>query len=151
MGVLPSTTLTEARSRERFVTGPCAILGTIDHVSGAPHQVPVTFVVLERDGADHLYVPLDHKPKTSTNLKRFRNIRANPAVSLLVNHYDPDWNHLWWAKADGAAVVTETDELPADLAEAFAAKYSQYVQLKPAGVVIDVTVARWSGWAFTEL
>ncbi len=151
MGVLPSTTLDAARSRERFVPAPCAILGTIDHVSGAPHQVPVTFVVLERDGAEHLYVPLDHKPKTSTNLKRFRNIAANPAVSLLVNHYDTDWNALWWAKADGQAVVTESGELPGELAEAFAAKYSQYVRLTPAGTVIDVTVTRWSGWAFTEL
>ena len=38
-------------------------------------------------------------------LRRLDNVRAHPAVSLLVDHYDDDWTQLWWVRVDGAAAV----------------------------------------------
>ena len=63
-----------------------------------PHLVPITFAV---DG-DALYSAVDAKPKSTRALRRLANIAANPAVSVLVDHYDDDWTRLWWARADGA-------------------------------------------------
>ena len=48
---------------------------------------------------------VDDKPKATTALRRLDNVRAHPAVSLLVDHYDDDWTRLWWVRVDGTAVV----------------------------------------------
>ena len=117
-----------------------ARLATVSE-TGQPHLVPVTFAV---DG-DHLYIAIDHKPKTTTNLKRLRNIGHNPRVSLLADHYEEDWSQLWWVRADGQASVLEEDrDSPLDL---LARKYSQYTERRPAGPVISIEVTRWSAWA----
>jgi PPOX class probable F420-dependent enzyme len=150
MSGLPTTVLSENDARERFLAEQCAILGTVTE-DGAPHLVPVTFVHAAVDGAEHLYIAVDHKPKRSTSLKRLRNIAAEPRVSVLVNHYDQDWNHLWWVKVDGHATVSEFAQLPAMLPAVFQAKYNQYVRVVPNGPVIDITIDRWTSWAFAEV
>ena len=40
-------------------------------------------------------------------LRRLDNIAANPAVCLLVDHYEDDWSRLWWVRFDGLARVLE--------------------------------------------
>jgi PPOX class probable F420-dependent enzyme len=123
-----------------LATAKVARLATVDS-DGQPHLVPVTFAV---DG-DHLYIAIDHKPKTTTNLKRLRNIGHNPRVSLLADHYEEDWSQLWWVRADGLAVVLEESrEGPLDL---LARKYSQYQEQRPGGPVISIEVTRWTAWA----
>src|SRR5690349_16622415 len=90
--------------------------------AGQPHLVPVTFAV---DG-DHVYTAVDAKPKTTANLRRLRNIAGNPQVALLADHYEADWNMLWWVRADGLASLLDR---PADMAEPLgllAARYPQY-------------------------
>lgn len=149
-GTLPTTTLSEIDARARFLAEQCAVLGTVTE-DGLPHLVPVTFVHADVDGAEHFYIAVDHKPKRSANLKRLRNIAANPGVTLLVNHYDENWNHLWWVRVDGTAAVTEFAALPDMLAAVFQAKYNQYVHVVPDGPVIDITVNRWASWAFAEV
>jgi len=47
-----------------------------------PHVVPITFAL----EGEVLYFAVDAKPKRTTNLKRLRNIAANPAVSILIDH-----------------------------------------------------------------
>ena len=150
MSGLPTTVLSENDARARFLAEQCAVLGTVTQ-DGAPHLVPVTFVHARVDDVEHLYIAVDHKPKRSTNLKRLRNIAAEPRVSLLVNRYDADWNHLWWVKVDGHAVVTSFNALPQTLPAVFGAKYAQYVRVVPDGPVIDVTIDRWTSWAFAEV
>ena len=111
---------------------------------GTPHLVPVCFAVV----GDAVVSAVDEKPKRSPELQRLANIRANPAVTLLVDRYEEDWEAVWWARADGTArVVAEGPEREAALT-ALRAKYDQYevVQLSGAAVVIDV--ARWRGWAY---
>jgi PPOX class probable F420-dependent enzyme len=118
-----------------------ARLGTVDE-HGQPHLVPVTFAV---DG-DHLYIAIDHKPKTTTNLKRLRNIGHNPRVSLLADHYEEDWSQLWWVRVDGqASILSGADRAgPLDL---LAGKYRQYEERRPDGPLISIEVTRWTAWA----
>jgi PPOX class probable F420-dependent enzyme len=126
--------------RDRFESASVARLATVD-VAGQPHLVPVTFAMV----GESVVIAIDHKPKTTTNLKRLRNIEANPRVSLLVDHYDEDWTQLWWVRADGLAHVLATD--PVAVA-ALQAKYPQYRQIPPTGPVIRVEVHTWRHWSY---
>jgi PPOX class probable F420-dependent enzyme len=111
--------------------------------TGEPHIVPVTFTV---DGG-HIYTAVDAKPKTTARLRRLRNIAHDPRVALLADHYADDWDRLWWARADGQAVIiTEPGEMAGPL-RLLAERYPQYRHSPPAGPVIRVRVGRWSGWA----
>jgi PPOX class probable F420-dependent enzyme len=112
--------------------------------------VPIVFVLV----GDGLYSPVDSKPKSGPHpgarLRRLDNIRANPAVSVLVDRYSEDWDQLWWARADGMARIIEvTDrEATAPLA-ALTERYPQYRDNPPPGPVIAIAVHHWSGWAAT--
>lgn len=137
--------LPAAQARERFLASPVARLATADE-SGVPHLVPVTFAGINPDGDDELVFAVDHKPKTTTRLRRLANIAANPAVCFLVDEYDDDWSRLWWARADTRASVLAGDRRDRALA-ALSAKYPQYRERVPAGPVVGARVTRWSGWS----
>jgi PPOX class probable F420-dependent enzyme len=127
-------------ARERFAGARCVRLATAD-AAGKPHIVPLVFAL---DG-DTIYSAVDPKPKRTTDLKRLRNVVANPQVSLLADHYaDDDWDVLWWARADGTGRVLEASERARELLRA---RYAQYADAPPDGPVLEVTVQRWSGWA----
>jgi PPOX class probable F420-dependent enzyme len=99
-----------------------------------------------------LVTAIDHKPKRTTALRRLANITANPQVSVLVDHYEDDWDRLWWARADGRARVVPAGqdlELRARALEALAGRYRQYLLQPPEGDLIVVEVERFSGWAAT--
>ncbi|WP_314174071.1 TIGR03668 family PPOX class F420-dependent oxidoreductase [Streptomyces winkii] len=138
-------TMTGDEARERFARARSATLATADE-AGRPHLVPVTFAL----SGDVAVFAVDHKPKRSQRLKRLANIRANPAVCLLVDAYDEDWERLWWARADGTARVLpppETSEASARHIELLALKYGpQYGSRPPQGPVVEIAVGRWSGW-----
>lgn len=127
--------------RRRVTQAPVARLATV-RPDGTPHVVPVTFAL---EGAT-IVTAVDHKPKTTTKLQRLRNVEAQPAVSLVVDHYDEDWTKLWWARADGRArIVTEGPEH--DRATKWlAGKYDQYRGNLPTGPVIWIAVAKWASW-----
>lgn len=131
--------LSTEEARRRFTEAPVARLATAD-ADGVPHVVPVTFAV----AGDAIVFAVDHKPKTTTALRRLRNIAANPAVSLLVDHYEADWSRLWWARADGHARVLTEDPPGVAL---LAAKYPAYTDRPPEGPVVRIDVSRWSGWS----
>ena len=121
-----------------------ARVGRLATVGGdlRPHVVPVTYAV----HGDEVFIGIDHKPKTTTALKRLRNIAANERVALLIDEYDEDWTHLWWVRVDGAARVL-SDE-PA-VVELLTAKYPQYQARPPSGPVIAIHADSWSGWSYT--
>jgi PPOX class probable F420-dependent enzyme len=135
---------TEARAR--FASARIARLATAD-ADGRPHLVPVVFAL----DADTLYTAVDDvKRKTTRRLRRLRNIAANPQVALLADHYEDDWNALWWVRADGTARLVDPGEPEAARARALLAeRYPQYRDAPPPGVAIAVEVTRWSGWAAT--
>jgi PPOX class probable F420-dependent enzyme len=117
-------------------------LATVD-ARGHPHIVVTTFAL----SGTQVYLVVDEKPKTTRDLKRLRNIRANPAVSLLADHYDEDWTELWWVRADGRAEVVEAPEVAVEAIDLLAERYPQYRASRPRGPVIAVTVDTWTGWA----
>jgi PPOX class probable F420-dependent enzyme len=126
-------------ARARFDDARVARLATADDF-GRPHLVPIVFAV----EAAVIHSAVDSKPKSSTALRRLANIGVNPQVSLLVDYYDDDWMHLWWARADGQARVH--DDGSAAIGP-LAARYRQYRDAPPDGPFIVITVEHWSGWS----
>jgi PPOX class probable F420-dependent enzyme len=131
----------DATTLERFASATVARLATVGS-TGAPHLVPITFALLDERT---LVTAVDHKPKRTTALRRLANIEANPQVSVLVDHYEDDWERLWWVRADGRASVEKA--APAGAAEALAQRYEQYRARPPAGPFIVVEIQRFSGWS----
>ncbi|GAA3485182.1 TIGR03668 family PPOX class F420-dependent oxidoreductase [Streptomyces yanii] len=137
-------TLTSAEARERFAAARIAHLATTG-TDSRPHLVPVVFAL---DG-DTMVLAVDHKPKRTTRLKRLANIAANPTVCLLADHYEEDWERLWWVRADGEArVLPPPDHFPeaARRVGLLTAKYRQYADRPPDGPMVEISVLRWSGW-----
>lgn len=134
--------LSAAQARDRLAGARVARLGTAA-ASGQPHLVPVTFAV----EGDRIYTAVDSKPKTTSRLRRLRNIEENPLVSVLADHYCDDWEQLWWARADGRAAVLAGAEQMAGPVTLLAARYPQYRGAPPDGPVIAITVGRWTGWS----
>ncbi len=136
-----------AEARRRFAGARVARLASLVD-AGHPHIVPVVFVVIDQ----HIYSAVDAKPKSTSALRRLDNIRVNPAVSLLTDHYaDDDWEALWWSRADGDARVIGVDETEGVAAvDALVERYSQYREWRPDGPVLAVAVRKWSGWSASQ-
>jgi PPOX class probable F420-dependent enzyme len=107
-----------------------------------PHVVPCCFVLAH----DTVYSVVDAKPKSTLALRRLKNIKANAAASVLVDHYDEAWETLWWVRVDGrgrvVAGVTERERA----LEMLAVKYPQYRSAPPPGEVLAVDIDRWRAW-----
>ncbi|NDU73697.1 TIGR03668 family PPOX class F420-dependent oxidoreductase [Actinomadura sp. DSM 109109] len=129
-------------ARRLLATVPVARLATVGE-DARPHLVPVTFAV--HRGA--VYTAVDHKPKTTRNLRRLADIRANPRVALLADHYEDDWDRLWWVRVDGHAVVVDDPARTAGPVGLLADRYPQYRARPPEGPVIAITIDAWTGWS----
>jgi PPOX class probable F420-dependent enzyme len=111
---------------------------------GRPHVVPICFAL---DG-DTLYTAVDSKPKSTRRLRRLANIEANPAVEIVIDHWDEDWSRLWWVRLRGRARVVERDGLALELLQA---KYAQYREAPPDGPFIVVAVESRREWSAEPL
>ena len=135
--------MTEA---ERQFLSACRVghLATAD-AAGVPHVVAVCFVV----AGDNLYVTIDGKPKQGpvADLKRLRNIAANPAVAIVVDRYDEDWTRLGWVMLRGRADIL-SDGAEHDRAQAMLrARYPQYQAMAIEALpVIAVRIERATSW-----
>ena len=114
--------------------------------SGAPHVIPLCFTPsLESSGGQVIYSALDQKPKRTalTRLRRVRNILENPQVALVVDHYEADWNRLWYLLITGRAeLLLEGDERD-DAIGLLRQKYPQYREMDIDGnPVIKITLQR---------
>ena len=100
-----------------------ARLATADP-QGTPHVIPVCF---HYDG-HRFYSVLDQKPKRTavTNLKRVRNILSNPKVALVIDHWQEDWQALWYVLINGTADLLHTSEEHQAAITALCEKYPQY-------------------------
>ncbi|MEV5716545.1 TIGR03668 family PPOX class F420-dependent oxidoreductase [Amycolatopsis mediterranei] len=130
--------MTPEEARDRFAAARVARLATVS-AGGVPHLVPVTFAVR----GDVVVFAVDHKPKSTTALRRLRNIAENPAVCFLADGYAEDWTRLWWARADGVARVEPPGAEPVAW---LVAKYEQYARRPPEHAVVVTDVHTWSGW-----
>jgi PPOX class probable F420-dependent enzyme len=132
--------MTEDEARRRFAAERVARLGTADS-GGRPHLVPVVFAV----AGDRIYSVVDDKPKRTNSLRRLANIAENPAVSVLVDHYEEDWGALWWVRADGRGRTLEPDDPEARRAVELLRE--RYPQQRAVGAVLAVDVGGWKGWS----
>lgn len=131
--------------RARLAEARVGRLATVDR-HGRPHLVPITFAV----AGETIYFAVDHKPKRTTDLQRLRNIAANPAVSVLVDHYDDEWTRLWWVRIDGAARVVDDDAERARAVGLLVSRYPQYREARPSGQMVAISIDRISGWSAAE-
>jgi PPOX class probable F420-dependent enzyme len=128
----------------RLTAARVARLATTDP-DGRPHLVPVVFAL---DG-DTLYSAVDEKPKRSRTLRRIENARVRPEVTVLVDHYEEDWQRLWWIRLRGhARIVDRGDERDRALA-LLTEKYPQYADAPPRGPVLAITIIETRTWTAT--
>jgi len=128
--------------RRRIEGARVARLATVAR-DGRPHIVPITFAPTE----DALYFAVDQKPKRSSDLQRLRNIEANPAVSVLIDHYEDDWTQLWWVRVDGRArIVRDGAELETAIT-LLSRRYPQYRSARPVGPAVVIEIERMTGWS----
>lgn len=127
--------------RARLALAQVARLATAGP-GGRPHLVPVCFAL---EGGI-VYFAVDAKPKRTSDLKRLRNIEANPTVSLLVDHYENDWTRLWWVRVDGTARIVTDEQERRRAIELLEGRYSQYRRMPPEGPVVAISVDRLTGW-----
>jgi PPOX class probable F420-dependent enzyme len=121
-----------------------ARLATADPQS-RPHVVPVCFAYA--DGV--VYVALDAKPKRVPvrELRRVRNLIANPSVQLLVDVWDEDWTRLGYLQLRGIASVIEAGPEQADAIGLLRARYRQYEAMAiDDAPVIRIEVVSYVAW-----
>jgi PPOX class probable F420-dependent enzyme len=114
---------------------------------GSPRLVPICFVL----HGDVVLSPLDEKPKRASDprgLARVRDVRARPAVSLLVHRWDEDWTRLGWVRLHGTATLVEPgDDGHAAAIVPLRAKYPQYgsqaIDRRP---MLRIQVDRATSW-----
>lgn len=145
--------LTKAQ-RELLLRVRRAVLGTTSQ-SGRPRLLPVAFAVVEDEAELIVYSALDEKPKTVSDphdLARVRDVRARPAVALLVDEWHEDWTRLSWLRLDGTATLLEPDgAATGEHASAVAALRDRYTQYETQRLedrpILRIKVDRVSGWS----
>ena len=128
--------------RRRLQDARVARLATMDP-SGRPHLVPIVFALVD----DLIVTAVDEKPKRTTRLQRLENVRANPLVTVLVDHYEDDWSRLWWVRVRGDARMREEGSERERALEALARKYAQYRDAPPRGPAVLIEALDWLGWS----
>ena len=126
-----------------------ARLATAD-AAGQPHVVPVCFTLEE----GNVYITVDEKPKTTSArpLKRLRNILENPAVALVVDRYDENWDRLGWVMVRGPAEVLDSGPEHDTAQKTLKDQYPQLRQMDLAPLpVIAIRIARVTSWGNLEI
>lgn len=130
---------------KRFIrSARVARLATADK-DGRPHVIPICFVF---DGKE-IYSPIDEKPKKIPPLllKRIKNIRANPSVSVVVDRYDDDWRKLAYVLITGKARVLTGGQKHRRAVLLLRRKYPQYremaIEKRP---IIQINPTRVTSW-----
>lgn len=119
-----------------------ARLATAD-AEGEPHVIPVCFAWADAC----FWIAIDEKPKRSTDLKRLRNIAANPRVSLLFDRYDDDWSRLGYVLVHGRAEVAPSGGSEAEVLAALRERYAQYAGMAlEERPLLQVRVERVVAW-----
>lgn len=112
-----------------------------------PSLVPVCFVLV----GETVYHAIDAKAKTvpARRLRRVANLQTNPSAALLVDHYEEDWAHLWYALLRGHARLIAAGEEQRRAIRALRRKYAQYrttLPLAQTALVIALDVEQVTHW-----
>jgi PPOX class probable F420-dependent enzyme len=125
-------------------------LATAD-AGGQPTVVPICYAF---DGTA-LYSAVDAKPKRARpeGLKRIRNLRENPRVSIVIDEYEEDWTKLRYVIIQGRADLLTDGPQFSHGVDLLVAKYDQYRALglgRDRGLMIRVTPSRVSSWQYSS-
>jgi coenzyme F420-0:L-glutamate ligase / coenzyme F420-1:gamma-L-glutamate ligase len=126
-------------------------LATAD-ATGVPSIVPVCFTVIDHQGDQVIAISIDEKPKSGDprDLKRLRNVRENPAVSLLVDIESERWDRLAFVHLRGVGRIVEPgDEGHDAVIGSLRTKYVQYQSMRleemPQIWITELEASSWSG------
>lgn len=133
--------MTEQDAHRRLAAARVGRLASID-ACGRPHVVPICFAV----AGDRIFSAVDHKAKQTLALRRLDNVRREPAVQLVVDHYDDDWSLLWWVRVAGTGEVLDHGATRDDALDLLAGKYPQYRERRPAGPVLVIDITKITSW-----
>ncbi|MCY3584949.1 MAG: TIGR03668 family PPOX class F420-dependent oxidoreductase [Acidimicrobiales bacterium] len=137
--------MTEAELLELLEQGRVATLATI-RSDGRVDLVPCTYAFED----DVVVTAVDHKPKTTMDLKRLDNVRRFPEVTMLIEHYDDtDWERLWWVRLRGRAAVHTEGAQHRHAIELLCKRYPQYAAEPPVGAAIVIQRTELTGWSAT--
>ncbi|MGI9492735.1 MAG: TIGR03668 family PPOX class F420-dependent oxidoreductase [Geminicoccaceae bacterium] len=77
-------------------------------IDGQPHVIPICYGLIKNT----VYFTIDEKAKKQSGmpLKRLQNLIENPKASLVVDHYEEDWNRLGWVMLQGQAEILATGD-----------------------------------------
>ena len=129
----------------RFLDGQrVARLATADS-AGRPHVIPICYVAL----GDSVYMTIDQKPKrkSSQGLKRMANMRENPQVALVADHYDDDWSRLGWVMVQGRAQVLDSGDEHDRAQASLRARYPQLVEMQIESLpVVAIRIEHAASW-----
>lgn len=134
------------RASSLIRTARTAHLATADK-SGQPHVIPICFVF---DGK-RFYSPIDEKPKRAApaKLKRLKNIRENPNVALVIDHYDEDWRKLAYVLIFGKARILQSGATHRSAVKLLRKKYPRYrlmaIHAQPMIVIAPKRIVSWGG------
>ena len=133
---------------EFIATARLGRLATADR-AGQPLVVPFCYAW---DG-EALVSAIDAKPKRVGDLKRVRNIRENPKVSIVIDHYDEDWRRLRWVIIQGLAEILTAGRDFAAGVDLLLSKYPQYHGMglsRDGGTMIKVRPGKVLQWRFAS-
>jgi PPOX class probable F420-dependent enzyme len=133
------------RERAYLESARIGRLATAD-AEGRPSAVPVCFALVD----DRIGTPIDEKPKDAApaDLRRVRDVEANPRVALVVDQYDEDWSKLGWLQVRGTATILAPGEADhGSFVPALRAKYDQYadhdLESRPVVRIAPGSVLSW--------
>ena len=135
-----------------FIRGHRVARLATSSVDGQPVVVPVCYVL----HGERIYTPIDEKPKSvePASLKRVRNIKANPAVALVVDDYSEDWGKLVYVLISGTAEIISPSEDSSEHARAVELLRDKYPQYRVMAIderpIIKITPTRIKRWAPAE-
>ena len=117
-----------------------------------PHLIPVVFALHGRA----IYIAIDEKPKTTTRIRRLRNIEQNPRAALLIDHYADDWSQLWWIMLRGRAEILMPETRDAgEACSALSALRARYPQYAPQALeerpLIRLTIEQVTRWSASPM
>ncbi|HEU4328432.1 MAG TPA: TIGR03668 family PPOX class F420-dependent oxidoreductase [Roseiflexaceae bacterium] len=121
-----------------------AHLATVD-ADGQPSALPVVYAF---DG-ERVLIPLDGKPKRGDvrELRRVRDIAANPQVALVVDRYADDWSRLAWVQIRGRAALLESGPAYERGLALLRGRYPQYAAVPLDGrPLIAITPTEVRSW-----
>lgn len=120
-----------------------------------PYLTPVVFIAQE----NCIFIPLDDKPKTIDvkELRRVKNIKENPKVSFLVDHYNENWTNLWFVMMIGHAKLVQLNGKTerkmnemTKIPDMFLKKYSQYTKIGIGKTYIKLMIEKTIYWKYNQ-